>query len=322
MYIHFKNPFLSVTSHSHKRMLMMARDHRDKLMQYASTDPDLAPLHQRTQASFTQYETALSKVQVMAGKYKSLTALMESLLEELRTVKARQWDIKIQNVYMDGVHEYVALMPQKRAPFQSGAYELRIGAVKALSEILKEYPDLDDVKKDVDAFYAKLNKTRTDQQRLEALDQENRQEVEKGREKLGTEMHRNMGYLIYKHYNQPELLSKYYELKYLQAPKEKPASSLKPFQLEGSSVLPLFGGELTESSYITIKNSSAYPLKVFASAYATATYEEGTVIEAGETYAFYANETNDGTGYNWLIVQNDSSQALTFHAGYEEVELE
>jgi hypothetical protein len=322
MYRYFQNPFLSVTNSSYKRMLLMARDHRDKLMEYASTDQQLQPILERVSGSFTEFESAYRKVSGSAGVYKGYTSIMESLLEELSSKKIKQWDIRIQNVFIEGDPKHTMLLPKRRTPFQSGAYEMRIHAVSTLSEIIKKFPELADVSADIDEFYGRLNQARTDQQRLEALDQSSRLNVEKAREKLATEMHRAMSFLLFKHYNNTAEVSRYYEMKYLQSPNEKPESTLKSFQLAGKSNMAIFDGELTANSYITFKNNSLQPLKIFTTSLSTPTYEDGLLVMPGETHSFYSNELNDGSGFTRLIVQNEASQAAIFLAGYEETETE
>lgn len=323
MYRYFLNPFMAVTNSNFKRALLMARDHRDKLSGYALSEPDIAVLFQEFAPVFDAYETAYAKVHTNAGSYRGHTQKMEELVQELSGTHIKQWDIWVQNVYLEGTAEYKMLFPQFRKPFQSGAYELRIDAVRTLSYSLSEFPELSNVKAAVDLFLEKINKTRTRQQQVEGFDTGLRQMLEDARVELAYAMHRVFGALLHKHYRKPEDMERYYELKYLQAPAPRETTQTDEKVVSANSRINLYDGQLTANSFITLKNTGTTPLRVFSSADTNALLPDDALeVLPDQTQSFYSTEVSNGDGFNWLILVNETPQGAVCEVAKEEVELE
>lgn len=322
MYRYLQNPFMSVTVNSFKKMMLMGRDHRDKLSRYIA-DPEIQNLYAIFNPAFTNFENAYSAVNDNAADYKGYTQEFEELMAELVANKIRQWDIWIQNEYLDNTANYQRLLPQGRKPFQTGAYELKIDAVRTLNNSLDRFPNLANTKVDVKNFLDRIDLARTAQQQVEAADQSLRQELEQSRVALALEMHRIFGFLLYKHYKNPADMSRYYEFKYLQAPASSASLVLSKYNVAATSQITLFDGLLTANSFITLKNTGNTVLKVFTTNDASAVAPNDiTELGVGEKQQFYANELSDGLGYNWLVIINSSNSEAKLEAGKEEIEAE
>ena len=323
MYRYLLNPFMAVTTGNFKRALIMGRDHRDKLGSYANTEADLQALYQEMNLAYTKFETAYSNVHANEAVYRGHTQILEELMQELMSQKIREWDIAIQGIFLDNTAQYKMLLPNNRKPFQQGAYELRIAAVRTLEQLLGNFAQLSAAREDVAAFLTKLNNARTRQQELEALDSSVRQELEAERVELCLIMHRIFTSLVAKHYRNPKEVERYYEMKYLQSP--APAKEVEMVENEVSvgGRLTIFEGKLTANSHVNLKNTGSVGLRVFSSSDANASVpNDALTLEAGASGSFYSTELSDGQGYNWLIVVNENAVAGRLRSAVEEIELE
>lgn len=326
MYRYFMNPFKAVTDGSAKRALLLGRDHTDKLFQQQTTDTELVPLYGYVSTAFKTFEDFYSELHNNEAFYKGNTQMLETMMRELSSNKIRQWDVQIQNVFMNDTPQYTMLLPQNRQPFQKGAYEMRLDTLRTFSKSLARFTELSSIKDDADLFLSKINSIRSNQQQVESVSSVLRQDVEAARIELVYQMHRVFGYLLFKHYRTPADLSRYYEMKYLQTPAATTnvIVSYEKYSVSSNSRINLYNGQLTAQSYITIKNTGSVPLKIFTTTDNNATLpDDVTTVAIGSTYGFYANEeSNDNMGYNWLVVVNDEGTNGKFEAHKEEIELE
>lgn len=323
MYRYLLNPFMAVTTGNFKRALIMGRDHRDKLGSYTATEPDLQPLYQEMNLAYSKFETAYSNVHANEAVYRGHTQILEELMQELMSQKIREWDIAIQGAFLDNTPQYKMLLPNNRKPFQQGAYELRIAAVRTLEKLLGNFVELSAAREDVSAFLTKLNNARTRQQELEALDSSVRQELEAERVELCLIMHRVFTSLVAKHYRNPKEVERYYEMKYLQSPSPAKETEMAETEVSVGGRLTIFEGKLTANSHVHLKNSGGVALRVFTSSDANAPIpDDALTLEAGASGSFYSTELSDGNGYNWLIVVNENSLGGRLRSAVEEVELE
>lgn len=300
------NPFLGLANRSTKQFYFFGRDHRDKLANQAS-DPDIAPLHIRIKPLFDAFEASYVKVDTNTGNYRTRTATIENLIAEL-IIKVRKWDIGVQNIYDETSPEYQGIFTDRRSPFNSGAYDDRIRAVQTLMQRMAGYPLLATISADVQAFYTQINDARTAQQGFENNDQLFRRLLLADAQKLAVEMHYIFGALIMKHYQQPDLIETYYELKYLRTGTQNTTIVTKPYPVSANARVTLFAGQLAADSYLMIKNTGAVALQVFTSSDPNAALPaNATVLAAGDTIdGQYADTLTDGNGFNWLVVVNDN----------------
>ena len=323
MYRYLLNPFMAVTTGNFKRALIMGRDHRDKLGSYAVTDAELQSLYQEMNVAYTQFEAAYANVHANEAVYRGHTQILEELMQELMSQKIREWDIAIQGVFLDNTAQYKMLLPNNRKPFQQGAYELRISAVRTLEQLLGNFAELSMVRDAVSSFLLKINKARTRQQEIEALDSSVRQELEAHRVELCLVMHRVFTSLVAKHYRNTKEVERYYEMKYLQTPTASKEAEMLENKVSAGGRLTILDGKLTPNSYVHLKNSGTTVLRVFTSADPNAPLpEDAFTLHAGMSESFYSTELSDALGYNWLIVVNENTSAGLLRVAVEEVELE
>lgn len=317
---YIRNLFNNVTKGNHKRMLMMGRDHCDKLGQYAA-DPDIAALSLFVNPAFTDFENVYSEVNVNAAFYQGNTKMVEDLMQQLRGNKIKQWDIWIQNEFLDDTPQYLMLLPNRRTPFQNGAYELRIDAVRTLQTALQRFPNLANVSTDVQAFMQNLDSARTAQQQVESLDQSLRQRLESSRLELAKQMHRAFGFLLYKHYQNPTDIIRYYELKYLQSPASSTTSlTYSTYTLSPNTRLSLFDGQLSPNSYFNLRIKGQGTCRAFTSSDTQANLPvDALQLSAAQEETFYANELTDNNGFNWLILVNETSATVQVEVAKTEV---
>lgn len=299
----------------------MARDHHDKLAIEAATDPAIDALYQAFLPIYNQFVLLYSQVTSNAGVYGGSTLSVENLLAELSSTKAKRWDVMIQNVYDDTSVPYRTVFGTGRAPFQSGAYDMRIAAIRSLSMNLAAYPDLAAVKTDVDAFLAALDAARTAQQGSEKRDATFRADLEDARVALAIAMHRVFGGLIQLYADNTKRIENFYEMKYVQASKSTTSSNNNggnnggttnnSIAVNAGSRAVLLTGAYSDSTAFVVNNIGTAMLGVFASNDAQAPIPPDlSYVNAGEVATFTGDELTDGnTPIKYLIAVNATGTA-------------
>ena len=214
-WIYSQNQFNNSTKQSFALMLELGNDHIAKL-QAQQADADIAALLARTQPLQLDYGKAYTKWKSATAVRKGATLKIDQLLAELSSLKIKQWDIQIQGQYLDGTPEYMALLPEKRGPFQSGPKDQRINAVEALSLRLGDYPVLAATQADVDAFRIQLLDARDEQQQKEQLIEQGSDDLEVARIELATMMYGNLGVLMDKYRQTPDYINNFWEVSLMQ----------------------------------------------------------------------------------------------------------
>lgn len=212
---YLQNQFNNSTKESFVLMLNLSNDHIAKL-EAQQTDADIAALLARTEPLHLDYGKVYTKWKSATAIRKGATLKTDQLLAELSSLKIKQWDIQIQGQYLDGTPEYMALLPEKRGPFQKGGKDERINAVEALNLRLGDYPVLAATQADVDAFTAQLIDARDTQQQKEQLIAQGSDDLEAARIKLATMMYGNLGVLMDKYRETPDYINNYWEVSLMQ----------------------------------------------------------------------------------------------------------
>ena len=302
-----RNTFDSVTKSSFKRMLIMSTDHHDKLLVESTNDPQIASLYQLFQPAYQAFKQAYNETFQKDAFYQGNTQIVESLFADLSSNKIRQWDIWIQNVYLDNTPQYLMLLPIGRKPYQSGSYEARINAVLALEANLGSFANLVNVLTDVKAFRLQLEQARTTQQGMEKGASNAVKAVEDRRVELAQVMQGVFGGLILRYYTNLAQVETFYELKYLRSSSSNDNSATPALQghsIGANSRATLFG-QLTATDSITLNNTGSVPITCFTSNDVNATAPiDALVLQAGEQQTAFADELSDGNGFAWLILMN------------------
>lgn len=306
-----QNVFNNATKGNFKRMLLMSRDHHDKLKVEATTKPAIDALYQSFLPFFTNFTSIYSEVMNNASTYSSSTLRVEMLFQELSSKKAKRWDIMIQNEYDDSTIEYNDLFGNGRARFQAGAYDMRIAALVSFSNKLAIYPNLVAVKTEVDALFTQIDTARTTQQGNERLDANVRNQLENARVELAVAMHRVFGGLINLYAHNTKDIENYYEMKYVQSPTRSNTTSNNSGGGTSVSVAAngraiLLNGNFTDSTAFVINNTGGVDLGVFATNDPQAAIPADlTFVSANSVGSFAGDELSDGaTSFQYLIAVN------------------
>lgn len=314
------NVFLNVTKGSFKRMLLMARDHHDKLKVEAATDPAIDALYQDFLPFYLRFNTLYSAVTSNAGVYSGSTLSVENLLSDLSSTKAKRWDIMIQNVYDDTTVPYRIVFGTGRAPFQKGPYDMRIAAITSLTTNLAVYPDLAAVKTDVDAFLQALDDARTAQQGSEKRDATFRNDLEDARVDLAIAMHRAFGGLIQLYADNTKRIEIFYEMKYVRSSSRTPSNtggnggnggSGTSVTVNAGSQAVLLTGVYSDNTAFVVNNTGSDTLGLFVSNDPQAPAPaDMSYINTGEVVSFTGDELTDGNApMKYLIAVNATGAA-------------
>ncbi len=299
---YLRNVFDNVTSSNNKRMYIMSTDHRDKLFEKSTTIPEINTLYLLMQPAYVQFTDAYSKVTQDFTAYKVATSEFETLITALSSTHIQNWDIAIQYLLPGDASAHQTLLPKGRTPFQSGAYEERIKAVRDLADALVAYPTLSTLLTQVVAFRNSLTAARVNQQGKEGSDTLSRQALEVARENLAVTMHRIFGHLIALYAGQPAIIEAYYELKYLKAPipKENPNP---PIEIQPNSRLQIMDDTFATDAQITIENTGDTQLGVYLTSNELAQTPDNLVVLTPKTKQTYAYaELIDGTPHPTKLI--------------------
>jgi hypothetical protein len=290
---YLQNPFDNVTKTSYKNMYLMATDHFDKLFANKS-DPAINELYEFGKPFFDAFITQYRKSGTDDSLYKMYTKQFEDMLLELSSTLARRWDVQIQAQFDIDTPEYRGLMPNGRSPFQSGPYDFRINAVKALSDMLLLYSALSELQRQVNDFHTAILEARTKQQGVENLGQTNTVEIENTRLALAQAMHRIFGGLIHKYYLDLAKVESFYELRYL---RRSPNSGSNDAPLAFEEVTIAQGGsatalvnKITGGSKLAVTNMGEATLIAYSAVDGNSPIPAngGYLISAGQSVSFDA----------------------------------
>ena len=197
-------------------MNKVATDHLAKLSAKLgpvnAQDADIAACHGRLTTAMAGFSKAWSVWQNLDATYGGRTDVLEGLIGQLSSKLIRQWDIGIQNNFLDDTPEYAEILPGGRGPFQSGAIEDRVQAVKTLGERLGKFAQLATVQTAVTTFHASLKAARDTQKGQEGARGTASNDAETAREALAAVLYANVGRLMEKHSTEPHRIEDYFDL--------------------------------------------------------------------------------------------------------------
>ena len=307
MWYALRNTFDSVTRSSLKRMLIMATDHHDKLLIESANDPQIAILYQLFLPIYLAFKQAYNDTFQKDAFYQGNTKIVESLFATLSSQKIRQWDIWIQNEYLDNTPQYLMLLPNGRTPFQSTSYESRINAIVALEANLGSFANLANVLADVSAFRQQIEQARTTQQGMEKAAANTVKTVEDARVALAQVMQGVFGGLMLHYYKNISQVETFYELKYLRASTGNSSNATPTLQshtIAANSRATLFG-QLVAGDSITISNTGTVPISCFTCNDVNGNVPvDALILQPGESQTAFADELSNGNGFSWLILLN------------------
>lgn len=294
------NTFLVVTEKSTKLMMILSPDHRARL-QAESADPDILAMLNL----FIPIDNALAEAYEAwvsaTGFYRGATLAFENLLTELSDAKLDQWIPQVQVIYSDNTPEYLTLFPNGRAPFTSGAYDIRINTVKALGDNLTAYPALAATKTNVDNFHTSLLSKRADQQEKEQDVRVTSDMLEIERVNTGIAMYANLGGLMKKYAATPAQIDRFFDLPLIQnPPKDK---NTFPVIVAGGDTANIIDGGFTDTTQFKLFNTGDTAGRFFTSTSATGTSGTGIELAPNTSTTVVATALGD-PGNTFLNVTN------------------
>jgi hypothetical protein len=218
-WLYAKNSILNATEGSFRLSFNVSLYH-DAALQSESSDlffktmyDDFHPLHEALRIA---YESWKAQFGGSMGETENLAVLMR----QLRRNWIEDWDIRIQNVYKPKTAAYIALLPQRRKPFQGGGQAERINAVNSLSIAIGNDQNLAALKIEIDAVYAQLMDAlgRNKGSKINTTAQS--EAIEKARVNMCIGMYRNLGKLIDKYAEEPKKISRFFDLANLRTRKQ------------------------------------------------------------------------------------------------------
>ncbi|MFN0201229.1 MAG: hypothetical protein ACKVTZ_06900 [Bacteroidia bacterium] len=307
-----RNTFNNVTKSNYKRMLLMARDHKDKLAGVAMTNPLVDTLYQRFLPAYTAFSTLYDSVNSNYSLYQGYTQQFENYIENLRSTLIRKWDVLIQVEYDQPTFEYTMLLPNGRSVFQTGAYELRLSAVNQLYNNLVAInnPNLSGLITTIDTWRNAAQAARTKQQQVEHDDKMLRKQLEDARSELAIEMYGVFYGLAAIYYRDPIQVEMYYELKYLRNTTTSSTNNNNTVSntVNANSQKTVLTGNYTAIDGFEITNNGTVDLRLWITNNESNTIPiDAPTINAGDTLDFFADELSDGTiPLKYVIATNEN----------------
>ena len=282
------NTFEVSTRNSAKKMSILAPDHLSKL-QAESSLPAIAALIPDTQAAVNDFALSYNHWIATNGLYKGETNRFTNLLAELSSLKIKQWEAQIQVVHLEGTSDFIALLPNGRKPFQSGAYDTRIAEVGAFAERLSSYPALAALQLAVDTYRASLLAARDLQQQKEGLVNQASNTLNTIRKEMANQMYKNLGLLMAHYYLSPLSIERFYDLELIRShntPDDIDLPTPTTGTVAGGAFTNVLNANYTETSLITITNTGTVPLVFYLGSHPLADIMPpslGIVIDPGIT---------------------------------------
>ena len=208
------NPILNATEDSMLIALKLSTYH-DNALNTAKSDPFILALYN----SYHPFHVALKAAYDAANTQQALkqgeTLNIKQLLKLLSSTKIQQWDIKIQNAYPQSSVQYKKLLPNRRAPFQTGEQIERIRSVQSLSQAIGADKALVTLKAEIDSTYTLLEAAYNNQKSSINTTKTKSNDFETARIAMSNAQFANYGALIQKYAATPEIIAKYFDLSIL-----------------------------------------------------------------------------------------------------------
>lgn len=209
------NTFDVRTRSSFKLMYIIATDHFDKLKARSESNPELNTIYEFGLSAYKEFIALYKKAQNDQAEYGYYTDEFEQLMTELVSKRLRIWDAKVMIQYDIDTSHYKRIMRGGRMSFREGGYEMRLARVENLAKTLEDYPEFEELAKEVRDYSNRLNELRSKQQGKEGGGQENSYKLEQLRYELALVLHSMLGKLIGVYYRDPSQVKNFYEMRYL-----------------------------------------------------------------------------------------------------------
>ncbi len=218
MWKYTSNQFLVATQINYKKGLILSNYHNAALLKYKTANPadtDIDKMYTRYNPLATALATAYQQWKGLGGVKQASTLNLEQLLATIPT-KLNVWEPAIQGKFIKTTPEYKAIMPAGRSGLTRGSKEDKVVAIKTLSESLKGITELAAIKTQVDNFYTQVLAARTAQLGNKSAANQGGDAVANAVAACMIMQYRNLGLLMDKYADKPDMIETYFDLETLQ----------------------------------------------------------------------------------------------------------
>lgn len=266
IWYYLRNVFDTVTKRSSKLTLIIIVDHASRLFA-ASSDPDIMGIYNRTKPLHDEYAGKWSDSVTEMARRASVTLELKQKMVELTDVKVPKWDATVQLTYLPGTPQYKAIFNHGRTALRTGSYDYRIGIVDSMAKVLKDYPALAALQTEVENYHKSLISLR-DLRNQRDLDVARASEnLELARIGVSDIMFANLGFLMNKHYQNPSLVEKYFDLSLLRTHASENGNGNEPQPVTATvaalATKTILAGGFDSNSYFNIINTGKTSLKFY-----------------------------------------------------------
>lgn len=210
-WIYLSNTFLTVTDGSYRNCKKIG-DYTLNALNASVANPPFDTLHASMEPLVSAFNTQYAEWLTQVGSQKGKTTALTLNLKALQGEKIRKWDVQVQVEYDQDSPEYVAILPNRRVPFQTGSQEDRISAVAALSDALDGIAALATLKTDVDDFLTTLQNSFNAQKADKSSTKTESAALDAARKAVCVELYATLGTLMAHFKNTPEEAAAYFDL--------------------------------------------------------------------------------------------------------------
>jgi len=309
IWLYLSNTFEISTRKAYAKMMKIAKDH-DSRLNGDKTDPDILALWNFFNPLLLVYINLFTQWQSSISFRISKTLILTDTFQLLSKPWIREWQNKVNAIFPEDSPEDKAIFPQKRTPFQSANYEVRIEAVNTLATSLAPYPELAAVKEDVESRYGRLIAARDNQKQAMQNEEKSLQDLEKQRVVLANALYRSLASLMVKYYEEPTLADRFFDLTLIRrAGTDSDATFSQSGQLNAeTSAVVVVPKKFTLSigaNFIFANSGGGAELHCFFAASASATDSPNkAIVLPGETVEITAGEMGWSATNTMLIVRN------------------
>ena len=159
----------------------------------------------------------------------------------------------------------MALLPNRRNPFQKGTYEEKISALKSLSKNLENDTALSAVLADIDLFITQISDARNNKQKLDEAVSLQSQRVDEARLECAITMYANLGGLMQHFCKTPAAISRFFDLKAIRSkPRKTNENDGDEYSIKVATATTLEAGIMfTDKIRFLLFNNSNVPLYVY-----------------------------------------------------------
>ena len=227
------NQFSNALGMSYGDTNIFATDHLSKLRN-AAGDVDIDRFIARIAPIYAHFQSTYTAWQKSTALWKGATLKTDVLLEDLFKTKLPKWDILIQVVYMADTEEYLTIFPQGRTAFREVGKDGKIQLLATMTSVLSDYPLLDTVRIDVEAFYQTLVAARDRQQQREQQVKDSSTNLRDAQNAVFIALYANLGGLMEKYAANTNPILNFYAIEMIrnigQNKKNNAADTIQPIE--------------------------------------------------------------------------------------------